>query len=64
MRSSPRWLASILIGLPLLVLLLMGKRADIVLPKMRAWMSDNSWVVSEFVLAFFPVMEILNIVGA
>lgn len=57
-------LTSLLIGLPLLVLLLMGKRADVVLPKMRDWMSNNSWVVSEVVIAFFLVMEILNIVGA
>jgi len=57
-------LTSLFIGLPLLVLLLMGKRADVVLPKMRDWMSANSWVVSEIVIAFFMLMEVLNIVSA
>lgn len=51
-------LTALLIGLPLLILLLLGKRADVLLPKMRDWMHDNSWVVSEVVLVFFILMEV------
>lgn len=45
-------------GIPLLVLLLMGKRADSLLPKMRDWMGANSWIVSEIVIVFFLVMTL------
>ncbi len=55
---------ALLIGSPLLVLLLMGKRAEKILPKMRDWMSTNSWVVSEVVIVFFLVMELNTILSA
>jgi len=57
------FLTALLIALPLLVLLTQGKRADVVLPRMRAWMNTNSWIVSEIVIAFFLVMEIRAIVS-
>ncbi len=41
---------------PSLAVLLMGERAQTVLPKIRDWMNDNSWIVSEVVLAFFIVI--------
>lgn len=51
--------ATVLIaGIPLLILLLMGKRAEIVLPKMRNWMTTNAWIVNEVVIVFFLVMAI------
>ena len=70
-HGSPLWYASgfllltaLLIGSPLLILLLLGQRGDTLLPRMRDWMSANSWVVSEVVIAFFLLMEIKTIVSA
>lgn len=57
-------LTTLLIASPLLLLLLLGRRADTVLPRMREWMNANSWIVSEIVIAFFLVMEIRAILGA
>jgi small neutral amino acid transporter SnatA (MarC family) len=46
-------------GLPFWVLLLMGERAQRVLPRLRQWMNDNSWIVNEAVLVFFLVMTLV-----
>lgn len=46
----------LLLGAPALGVALMGSRAQTVLPKIRDWMSDNSWIVSEVVLVFFIVI--------
>jgi len=51
----------LLVAIPLLILLLMGQRADVVLPRIRTWMSTNSWVVSEIVIVFFLVMAITGL---
>jgi cytochrome c biogenesis protein CcdA len=51
-------------ALPVLFVLLLGKRAAVILPKVRDWMNTNSWVVSEVVLVFFIALEINNLVGA
>lgn len=48
----------LLAAIPLLVLLLMGRRADVLLPRMRDWMTTNAWVVSELVIALFLVLTI------
>jgi hypothetical protein len=48
----------LLAGIPLLILLLMGERAEVVLPKMRNWMTTNAWIVNEIVIVFFLVMSI------
>jgi threonine/homoserine/homoserine lactone efflux protein len=40
----------LLVGLPLIDLLLLGKRAEVLLPKVRDWMTSNSWVISELVI--------------
>ena len=70
-HGSPLWHASgfvlltaLLIGLPLLVLLMLGGHADTLLPRMRGWMNANSWLVSEAVIVFFLVMEVRTIVTA
>jgi len=47
-----------LAGIPLLVLLLLGERAKNLLPKTRDWMTRNSWIVSEVVIAFFQLMTL------
>jgi hypothetical protein len=41
----------------------MGERAERVLPKVRDWMTDNSWIVNELVLLLFVVIVISNIAG-
>ena len=49
----------LLILTPVLLVLAMGQRAHELLPKVRDWMNDNSWVVSEVVICFFIAM-VLN----
>jgi Sap, sulfolipid-1-addressing protein len=44
------------LGAPALGVVLMGRRAQTLLPKVRDWMNDNSWIVSEVVLVFFVVI--------
>jgi hypothetical protein len=41
---------------PALGVAVLGHRAQTVLPKIRDWMNDNSWIVSEVVIAFFIVI--------
>ena len=49
-------LVLLLLGLPALLVLLLGKKAEAFLPKVRDWMNDNSWIVSEIVLVFIIVI--------
>jgi hypothetical protein len=35
--------ALLLVALPLIDLLLLGKGAEVLLPKVRDWMTNNSW---------------------
>jgi Sap, sulfolipid-1-addressing protein len=51
------------LGAPALGVLILGKRAHTVLPKIRDWMNDNSWGVSEIVLVFFVAITINSLVG-
>jgi hypothetical protein len=37
---------------------LLGHRANVVLPKIRDWMNQHSWIVSEVVLLIFVVIII------
>jgi hypothetical protein len=46
----------LLLGSPALLVAALGQRAQEFLPKVRNWMNDNSWVVSEFVIVFFIVI--------
>ena len=48
----------LLVALPLIDLLLLGKRAEVLLPKVRDWMTNNSWVISKVVLVFFLALTI------
>jgi len=43
----------LLLGLPALLVGVLGQRAQETLPKVRDWMNDNSWIVSEVVIVFF-----------
>ena len=51
-------------ALPVLFVLLLGKRAAVILPKVRDWMNTNSWIVSEVVLVFFIFLEAKNLWGS
>jgi hypothetical protein len=48
----------LLLAIPSLLLLVLGRRAQAFLPKARDWMSANSWVISEIVLALFIVLTL------
>jgi hypothetical protein len=39
-------LTLLFIALPALLLVILGQRAQKILPKVRAWMNDNSWIIS------------------
>lgn len=56
-------LTLLLLGLPLLGVLVLGQRADVVLPKIRDWMNSHAWVVSEVVLVFFAVITVNSLAG-
>ncbi|HEV2790721.1 MAG TPA: GAP family protein [Solirubrobacterales bacterium] len=45
--------ALLLLALPSLLVLTMGRRAESVLPRVRGWMDRNSWIISEAVIVFF-----------
>jgi hypothetical protein len=49
-------LTLLLLASPALGVALMGRRAQTTMPKIRDWMNDNSWIVSEVVLVFFIVL--------
>ena len=49
-------LTLLLLALPALLVLALGQRAERALPKIRDWMDENSWIVSEIVLVFFIII--------
>lgn len=51
-----------ILALPSLGVLILGQRAETTLPKIRDWMNDNSWVISEAVIALFFVMTLQNLI--
>jgi threonine/homoserine/homoserine lactone efflux protein len=44
------------LGLPALCVLLLGDKAKRALPKVRDWMNNNSWIVSECVIGLFVLI--------
>lgn len=54
-------LTLLLLALPALMVLVLGKRAETVLPKIRTAMNDNAWIVNEVVLALFIVIVAGNL---
>jgi hypothetical protein len=50
-----------LAGVPVLLLLALGKRGQGLLPKARDWMTKNSWIVSEIVIGFFLLMTVKDL---
>jgi cytochrome c biogenesis protein CcdA len=45
-----------LLAIPALLLLVLGERGKALLPKIRQWMNDNSWIIGEFVIVLFIVL--------
>lgn len=69
-HGAPWWqclpfvgLTLLLLAAPSLMVVALGKRAHEVLPKMRDWMNQNAWVVSEIVLAIFAALAIKSLVS-
>jgi hypothetical protein len=52
-----------LLAIPMLCVLVLGKSAQVALPKVRDWMNSHSWVVSEFVIGIFVVIEISSLLS-
>jgi threonine/homoserine/homoserine lactone efflux protein len=53
----------LLLSLPALAVTILGKRAEALLPRARDWMTTNSWIVNELVLALFIGLVISDIAG-
>jgi hypothetical protein len=51
------------LAIPSLLIVALGQRAHVLLPKVREWMTTNSWVVNEVVLAFFVLITINSLAG-
>jgi hypothetical protein len=52
----------LLLAVPALLLLVLGKRGQVLLPKVRDWMNTNSWIVSEIVIVLFTGITISSLV--
>jgi hypothetical protein len=62
-HGDPYWhglvfvlLTMLLLAVPALLVVTMGSRAHAFLPKVRSWMDQNSWIISEIVIVFFIVI--------
>ncbi|ELY43749.1 GAP family protein [Natronorubrum sulfidifaciens] len=69
-HGDPVWHAAgfvlltlLFLAVPSLSLVMIGDRAETLLPKVRTWMNTHSWLVSELVILIFVVITITNIVG-
>jgi Sap, sulfolipid-1-addressing protein len=49
-------LTLLLLAAPALAVVMLGQRAQTVLPKIRNWMNTSSWIISEGVIVFFIVI--------
>jgi hypothetical protein len=56
-------LTVLFLALPLIFLALFGPRAQAFMPKARDWMNNNSWIVSELVIALFIVITANSLAG-
>jgi hypothetical protein len=56
-------LTLLFLSLPALIVLALGARGKTLLPKVRDWMNDNSWVVSEVVIVFFIAITLNSLAG-
>jgi Sap, sulfolipid-1-addressing protein len=56
-------LTLLLLALPASLVLALGERGRVLLPKVRDWMSANSWIVSEVVIGLFIGITANNLAG-
>jgi hypothetical protein len=56
-------LTLLLLAVPAILVVVLGKRAQEVLPKVRDWMNTNSWIVSEIVIVFFIGITVDSLAG-
>jgi len=56
-------LTLLLLGLPAILVLMLGERANVFLPKVRDWMNTHAWIVSEVVILFFIAITINSLAG-
>jgi len=56
-------LTLLLLAIPALIVALLGKRANVILPKIRDWLDRNAWIVSEIVVALFAAITIKSLVS-
>ena len=56
-------LTLLFLALPSLMLVVLGERAERLLPKVRDWMNDNSWIVSECVIGLFVLITLSGLSG-
>jgi hypothetical protein len=45
------------------MVLALGERGQTLLPKVRDWMNDNSWVISDVVIVFFILITPNSLAG-
>jgi Sap, sulfolipid-1-addressing protein len=50
-----------ILAVPSLSVFLLGERAETALPKIRDWMTNNSWLISEAVILLFVVLTLQNL---
>ena len=55
-------LALLFLSVPALTVVALGERGKRLLPKVRDWMNENSWVVNEVVIAFFIVIVLSELI--
>jgi hypothetical protein len=53
----------LLLAIPAILVVVLGKRAEVFLPKVRDWMNTNSWIVSELVILLFVGIEINSLLS-
>jgi threonine/homoserine/homoserine lactone efflux protein len=54
---------ALFVGAPALLLVFLGERGQRLLPKVRDWMNDNSWIVSEIVIGLFVLLTANGLSG-
>jgi hypothetical protein len=54
-------LTLLFLAAPSLTVVMLGRRAEGVLPKIRDWMSQDAWVINEIVLVFFAGVTIKSL---
>jgi threonine/homoserine/homoserine lactone efflux protein len=57
------FLTLLFLALPSLLLIFLGRRGQTLLPKIRDWMNDNSWIVSEIVIGLFVLITATSLAG-